>query len=1492
MSLKTAVESLLRSRLTAYDPSLDTSEGSTIDIEVVQPVIARLGTFPLDTDVRSFIKARINENYPDIYTEAELEDLFINPLETILEPIILEESTVQISQSFVNKDLMADEEVDDLAANSFVERNEGGFSTGFVRVYYNAPTSLVITTEKQITSKSGLIFFPSVNFEISAAQMLLNREGFLFYVDIPVIAENPGQNYDIDVDQILSIDDLKNPVKVTNKNKFSGGDNRETTDDLVLRAEESRTEQSLNTKRGAIARTTDLFSDVKTMQVVGSGEVGMERDLLTGNTDGLVYLAFTGGIFGNWAFIDYSVRYKNPAFSIDIGDKIKFVTTTFGNPQEALVTSIFFTNTNIAFIELDQNFPTLYGQAIDGVLIKPGFITVSKVPEGSFSATVPSNQIHLYGYSDVYVAPNTVEDQSVNVNNVTSETQFFSTVTGNTINGSNAFSTSPVTDFLAIGVLVGDLLTVETGGDTGTYKIIQVTTTEIRLDRLLTATTSNIHARIRKGVDVTYTNPKEIKLPYSGTISDLSTTNGSSLFVTTVDTQTFNVTIGDTVEVLTGNNKGLYIITGFDGILGGRGLIVDKPAPATETNIAYRIYTSKQGIVPPFLRIRDIELLDNVNQGTGKFIPYGDFVDIRAKCEFEAVKTEETVLERKLFFLPSQLGFSLTPNPATPGPGVDARYTQRLESYDGILKQVSALGTNPITSIEINVPPFVYDNKRSSVLVLVSKKDLQFLTDPFGNPQTSPVAEAKKDYVLTIKNNVNGDSYLVRDIRVLSLWGQNTNGHYAIALAQIDGEFRFDPVANLFALIDFGIISGSGVAALTEADYMKIFQYSTNWFNALGFLESVLIQRTFDTLNYLGFIITISEVREFVIATCMASYSIGEAPEGELRCYAKEPVTSVFYTTPHITNNNPGRPSSTEFLELLAYNSKVPRKRAKIKSDLEFGQILPVSSVKTQPSQWLRIESQKYPASQFLYLTSGESFISRGVREGDRLEFYSAINDYSSRGIQESSYLLVTVAGSNVVRFIWPTSRNNITPLTAGQLLFIDTGPDLGMYTIIEVLSDTAGDYRVKIDKTLTHTTLTYPIGVSFGPASAVSGSNVINDINLSSVNPSNWLTVYAATSTGILTAGDDRAYLGSFALTGVGLGFATLNRTAFFPANASVLWVEHAPPAVVPTATTGGGTEISTQFVRGRLYSNTVETRDITIDWTVTPNPINNSSKEQIKLNTSLTTNGSLVNFSHKSPFRIIRRGVFIVSSTEMQNFRENGLYYTDIPVVALGTSSEFFFLKNTPFSIGGAFDIEGYTITPDNNPLTFSTKETGILKLPNAFLPAGAEYNFVNYVNTSGQGIKINYDAVSLIAAIQQFYDSPQDRIACANMLVKAMLPAYPYIEIQYVSGRDTTTVANAIFSYIHEIPADNNQISVDELIEIVKKNLASKVDSPLLLVAIVHGNDRKLRTLRSQDSIGFLDTPIYRGDPNTIIFYPGKDVSTETSVPNLEYIKLTRS
>ena len=88
------------------------------------------------------------------------------------------------------------------------------------------------------------------------------------------------------------------------------------------------------------------------------------------------------------------------------------------------------------------------------------------------------------------------------------------------------------------------------------------------------------------------------------------------------------------------------------------------------------------------------------------------------------------------------------------------------------------------------------------------------------------------------------------------------------------------------------------------------------------------------------------------------------------------------------------------------------------------------------------------------------------------------------------------------------------------------------------------------------------------------------------------------------------------------------------------------------------------------------------------------------------------------------------------------------------------------------------------------------------------------------------------------------------------------------------------------------EDNQIRVDDLIDILKKRLANQIKNPIELVALVHGENRTIRTLRDKDSIGILSKAIYDGVTKMIVFYAGKDISKETIVPDSEFTKLTRN
>jgi hypothetical protein len=351
------------------------------------------------------------------------------------------------------------------------------------------------------------------------------------------------------------------------------------------------------------------------------------------------------------------------------------------------------------------------------------------------------------------------------------------------------------------------------------------------------------------------------------------------------------------------------------------------------------------------------------------------------------------------------------------------------------------------------------------------------------------------------------------------------------------------------------------------------------------------------------------------------------------------------------------------------------------------------------------------------------------------------------------------------------------------------------------------------------------------------------------------------------------------------------LDRTVFFTDNPIISYCIHTAPATVPSDTVNGGKELSTQYVRGRLYSSVKQSRNISLDWATVPNPLDDTSKKQLLLSSSITTAASTVNFSHKSPYRVIRKGVWIISSTETQKTRVNGLYKFTVPIIALGNTEEYAFKKNHPFKISGSYRVEGYTHIVDNEVLTYSNKELGKLKFPTAVLPTGSDYAKSNYQSVGASNLKITYEASPIVEEIQQFFSSPLDRVACANALVRHFLPVYPYIEITYTGGKDTDVVAADIITYINNIVADDNQLRADKINDIAKKDQATQVTMPIELVGLVHGIDRYIRTLRSENSIGVLDAPIYKGIPKAIAFYPGKDVSKDSSFPDLEYVKTTR-
>lgn len=1560
--LKNFVENLLA----GYDPTIDLSPGSPAETQIVQPILDRFADDPFSVDIPTFLRDRLIQEFPDLAADngGQLEDLLTNPLQLFLEPFKREIETVKINQSVINAELMADAEADALGANFFEDREAGSFSGGLVRLYFSAPVTVNVTTDKRVYTNGGLNYFPVENFKITTAQMLFNRQGNLYYMDITVQAESPGDQYNADAGDIANIDDVAGVVKVANLSKFTDGNPREDNATYLGRIPEALTERSLVTSRGIESRIPDLFTSVRALSIIGAGDPGMDRDILQGTSEGFLHLAGSATYYGEWLIISnliYRDVGPNGDVVIQAGDLVRFKpsgTTVYEAHVSVVVPATTLGGSTEYILILDSTIPVSAPSSGSFALFKSGFITISEVPGGIASdVQVPDDSVHLGGHTDVFVRPNSDTTVQDSLPNITDDDPVMAiagdavsdlrvTYTGTPTNVVVSAGTSPI-NFTTADVQIGDILVIETSALAGSYRILDVgnpTNFSLRVDTLFTQSATQLRARIVRKIHIDLVEPKIPKLPFdTGSVSDLSTTVGSTLFrMATVNIQSFGAVLGDTIRVLDGLDAGDFTIIGFDNVLGGQGPIVDRPAFASTANLRYEVFTPSPGLTLPLIRIKTIEILDSTNQGTGITVPYGDAVDIRPTCNFQGAGSEVRVLDAHLFIFPDLAGTWPTSNLAVaPGANKDSRYSQEIESFDGFYRAIATQnGSNPITQNEVNIPPFLWNGKSNKLLGFTTRKDPNFTAFPSGDNRTSDLAEGKIGDSVTILDGPNQGSYIITDHRVLDIWSINGTGHQKIAIVEVDPPLPVDPVRTMLNLIA-SVTPGS---TFTAVELIKTIQYASDFFNASGFW-TLLQTRLQAVMSTLSITISNNDLNALTKSLAFTGYSVGPSARGTARVYFQEPVSAEFNS-----GINP-----TRLVDLLQ-----PSRLFRLDPNLPDAQILPESETETPPSQWNRNTSEQWfvnggSPDPNAFLSTGSSFVKRGIAEGDIFEFYPAINDFPARDQMQSSWVCITQAGSNIITALLPAVPGHLTPVEAGELFFIDSGPDIGAYTITDVITDELSGggsnpdrpvVTFRVDKTMTHSTLGVPGDSSISDAprpvmpddfstgiakTASSQSRLYHADMTNAVAGTDWVSIYAVDSTTVEKFGDDVAYLGTFAVIDQGSDgggpYAVLDRspafpdtttapTSAFPATAGVFFVIHQAPDTAPTASSGGGTVLSDQFVRCRFYDSVPEIRIITLPWT-SGNPLVDhlpdvdpasgsyiTSQKQVVLQDELAANEPISSsgnflgianqsfYNQQSPYRVRRAGVHKISSTAMALQREGALYYVDLPVIGYGPQAEMNISEDTALAIKENAKIDGYQLAVANSIFTFSDQEQVSIVMPSSILPVGSTPGIANEIDLAGQTIQITYDNAPLVEELQRFFNSPLDRVVVANYLLRHFLPAYVYLDAAYVGGSDTDVLAKDLITYINNVPPAVNQLLASQVENTITRRGASKVTLPVTLIALVHDIDRKIRGLRSEDVIGAGVLPIFNGTYAQTYFIAGPDTSLIQPRPDGEQVFLKRT
>lgn len=677
------LRAFLVERLRALDVTQDLTDGSPADVQVIQPVLRRLGPDPFTVDIGEFLVARINQAFPDLSTRPgdALTDLIIETNTLLWEPITREITRVKQNLSFQDPTILTLDEAEALGANLYAVRNKGDYARIVVRMYFAQPQSVTVNPTNAFSSKGNLLFLPTEIQSISVSEMILNTEDALYYFDVSAIAENPGDQYNVGPDEIVSVTGLASAIRVTNKIRARAGTPDEDAVTFIDRAEQELTERSMVTERGITAVLTRAFPEVTRLASTGFNDPEMQRDVLEGG--GLGQILAAGSLMT--PISDGENATKTRRLQVDPSELSSFnalIAATGAAPAGYTLTlhNAFVAGdlprvrdlrvravVDATTLDLEDQVLSYNAGNVPWVLRK-NELTLSKIPGGILfpdtpagTVSIPNGLVHIGGATDVHVRGTDFDETSLLLTSITDDDPILQGTDLGTLSSSQVVLNDFVlgTSYAVDDTTYSALVSAKTEGlslqildvpNAASYRILDVAQSDAS-SPILTVTPSLLNVpgsfrwRLTDTLDIDLIEPKETKIAGD----DLRTVQGDTVVDTAggVDFDALGVAPGDILRVLTGGLiEGDYpvvevVTPSFDKVR------VDRTLPATVNGARYVIFRANKdgGLLPPFIRIKTIDLLDTSSQPVGATIPFARPVDVQSRGfanVARGVKTEVT----------------------------------------------------------------------------------------------------------------------------------------------------------------------------------------------------------------------------------------------------------------------------------------------------------------------------------------------------------------------------------------------------------------------------------------------------------------------------------------------------------------------------------------------------------------------------------------------------------------------------------------------------------------------------------------------------------------------------------------------------------------------------------------------------------------------------------------------------------------------------------
>jgi hypothetical protein len=234
---------------------------------------------------KDFITETLDAEIPDLNTDggSAVSDILANGGSVIAATTLQEVDNVVQSRDISDPEAISEAEVDVFLENLLVERNQGNTSRGFVDVHFEQRTSREFPGGLRFTTADGsLIFVTATDLTFNSEDYFQDAQRGTFFVRVPVFADEPGLEFDVEPGDIsVILDNRTDVVFVSNSAALFGGLPSESNTQAVRSARRAVSTRTQINVDGAVFAAQQLFGQkLLDLLVIGNGDEEMIRDEL------------------------------------------------------------------------------------------------------------------------------------------------------------------------------------------------------------------------------------------------------------------------------------------------------------------------------------------------------------------------------------------------------------------------------------------------------------------------------------------------------------------------------------------------------------------------------------------------------------------------------------------------------------------------------------------------------------------------------------------------------------------------------------------------------------------------------------------------------------------------------------------------------------------------------------------------------------------------------------------------------------------------------------------------------------------------------------------------------------------------------------------------------------------------------------------------------------------------------------------------------------